>query len=104
MTLKDQMIIDLDLFVNPDDFGDEAVFNSNTIDVLFFDTFESISPASIGSIETSSPQVILKTSAAAAAAHGDQIIINGTTYYITGGPQKSNDGLLSTFNLSRDPI
>jgi len=104
MTFKTQMELDLDVFIDPDEFGVSALFTHGstaaTIDGLFTDAFKLVNPAT-GNIESSSPQIECKTTDASPAVHGDTIRLSAVNYKIIG-IQPSEDKLMTVLLLSRD--
>lgn len=85
MSLKDQLISDLDVFMNASEFGSSAVYNGSNIvvdfrsksDVIFEGRGDGIHEAS-GEI----PSCYAKQADVEFAEVGDTIIIDNETYYI----------------------
>jgi hypothetical protein len=88
MTLKTSILTDLDNnFLNPDEFGDAVTYHNRdskekTINGIFDDEFTQVNPVT-GAVETTKPQIQVKSSDVADAVVAVETITrNGTTYYI----------------------
>lgn len=99
MTLKADITSDLSTFLNSNEFATTITYNSTSIVGIFDDAYKGINLAT-GEIESTDPQVIIKASDISGIEHGATLIINSTTYYVTG---IHPDGAgLTTLMLSRD--
>lgn len=84
MTLKAQLLTDLsDVFLNTDEFADSATFTHGGSPATIKGIFDNEYLAVQG-VESLYPVFRTATSDVADAAHNDTLVINGTTYYITG--------------------
>jgi hypothetical protein len=83
MTFKNDLINDLDTFLNSDEFADDITYNSVTIQGIFDDEFSSAVQGEMG-IESTVPQVLVKTSDVVGIAHADLMTINSTVYKVIG--------------------
>jgi hypothetical protein len=83
MTLKDDMLTDLDVLIDTDDFAVSITYNSATINGIFDKEFAQTAEGEVA-IESTVPQVLVKDSDIVGAAHGDVMTINGINYNIIG--------------------
>jgi len=83
MTFKADIITDLDTFINADEFAVDITYNAATIQGVFDDEFSSAVQGEMG-IESTVPQVQVKTSDVPTVAHGETMTINSTVYNIIG--------------------
>ena len=81
---------ELDLFFNMDEFALSATYtaageSAATIPVLFDKPFNSVFLDTCEmDVEGNTPTCLCKSSDVSAAAHGDVIVISGTTYHVVG--------------------
>ena len=97
MTLKDQIITDLDVYVNPDEFGDAITYTPTggdavTIYGIFDADYSAFSPFD-GEVATSEPSVLCKTSDVAAIKTNEPMVIEGVTYRINGPGEPDGTGM-----------
>ena len=97
MTFKEDLITDLPIFVDPNDFGKVATYKGNPVNIQFYSVFEEISPMESG-IESKRTWALAKTDDVAGAVHGDTLTVDGTVYTIMG--IEHEDGDLSVLRLS----
>jgi hypothetical protein len=83
MTFKDDLTTDLDIFLNSNEFAVDVTYQSATIKGVFDAPFESAVEGEMG-IESTLPQVLVKTSDVASAVHGQTMTINSVVYQIIG--------------------
>ncbi|MCF6147274.1 MAG: hypothetical protein E3K37_01300 [Candidatus Kuenenia sp.] len=95
MTLSDDLTGDLDTFLDTDDFGTAITYGGNTIYGIFDSAYESAD-----GVESSGPQVVVKSSDVPVIAHGAAMVIAGTTYYVINA-QPDGTGI-SVILLSKD--
>lgn len=105
MSLADTMEDDLGTFLSTDDFAEPATYTHTgeeavEINVIFGKPFLAIMPTEAG-VDSSSPQALCATEDVESAAHGDTLVIDGTTYYVID-IQPSEDGLMTVLILSED--
>ena len=93
---------DLSDFFLTDDFGVAASYtpdggSASTVNVLFDNPFNSV-PLNTGErdVESNTPTALAISSDVASAAHGDAIVISGTTYSIVGVQKDSGSGYQGT--------
>lgn len=99
MTLRTDITSDLDTFLNSDEFATSVTYNSATINGIFDDAYKGINMTT-GEVESTDPQVIVKSGDVSGIEHGDTITINSITYYVIG---IHADGTgITTIILSRD--
>jgi hypothetical protein len=100
MTLKDDLLTDLDdLFLNNEEFAVDVIYAAVTFQGIFDDGFIDSADDGIA-VESTAPQVQVKTTDVAAASLGDNITVDGTVYKIIG---KQPDGTgMSLILLSID--
>ena len=85
-----EVAADLNVFFNSNDFAMTATYTPNggsvsTITVLFDKPFQADSTDSgTVDIEDIKPTVICKSTDVSSVAHGDQLIINSTTFHVVG--------------------
>ncbi len=99
MTFKDDLTNDLDIFLNADEFAVDVTYLAATIQGIFDAPFSSAVAGEMG-IESSLPQVTVKTSDVASAVHGQTMTINSVVYQIIG-IQPDGTGM-TTILLSED--
>lgn len=99
MTLKSDITNDLATFLNTNEFATSITYNSNVIKGIFDDAYKGINMAT-GEIESTDPQVVVKTSDVSDIEHGNNLVISSTTYYVIG-IQPDGTGL-TTLILSKD--
>ncbi len=83
MTFKNDLINDLDIFLNSDEFGVDVTYNTVTIQGIFDDEFSSAVQGEMG-IESTVPQVLLKTADVPNVAHNETMTINSIVYKVIG--------------------
>ncbi|MCP4989340.1 MAG: hypothetical protein GY928_25775 [Colwellia sp.] len=83
MTFKTDLTTDLDVFINTDEFAVDITYNSTTIQGVFDNEFSSAVEGEMG-IESTVPQVMVKTSDVASVVHGEVMIIESVNYNIIG--------------------
>jgi hypothetical protein len=83
MTFKDDLITDLDLFFNNSEFAVDVTYNAATIQGIFNDAFDAAVESEVG-IESSVPQVKVRSSDVVAAVHNETMTINSVVYNIIG--------------------
>ncbi len=100
MTLKADMLSDLDdVFLDTDEHAVEVTYNAATIIDIFDDEFSGAANDNI-SVETTVPQVLVKTSDVPSVAHGETMTINSIAYKVIG---KQPDGTgVTLILLSQD--
>lgn len=99
MTFKDDLLTDLDVFLNSDEFAEIVTYKGAAIRGVFDDAFQVSAPDGLG-IETTQPQVVVKSADVAGMAHGDTMTIKTVVYKVIG---IHPDGTgLTTAILSRD--
>lgn len=76
MNLQDQMRVDLDIFVDADEFGIVATYNGSDINGQFIEKFDEAA-------QTFYKVFWGKYDDLSSVANGDAIIIDGTTYGVT---------------------
>lgn len=100
MTLKADILTDLDTFLNTDEFAVQVTYNSTTINGIF-DIFFVEDPQGETGVETKRAQVTVKSSDVVGIAHDDTMIINSVTYNVIG-VQPPDDTGLTDILLSED--
>lgn len=99
MSLKTDLISDLDEFLNNEEFAVEMTIGSNTIYGIFDDEYNAVD-LQTGQIAQTEPQIIVKTSDVSGISLDTEVSINGTTYKIK---EIQPDGTgLTTLILSKD--
>lgn len=83
MTFKTDLTNDLDIFLNSNEFAIDITYNSTTIQGVFDAEFSSAVEGEMG-IESTVPQVLVKTSDVSSAVHGETMTINSVVYNIIG--------------------
>lgn len=96
MTLAADMITDLAVFFNDDEFAAEATYTPSVgaavkFNVIFDDGYSGSTPFEV-EIETTIPRALAKTSDVTSYAIGTALSIGGTTYYIIGKHKDPPDG------------
>ena len=93
---------DLSYFFLTDDFGVAASYtpdggSASTVNVLFDNPFSSV-PLDTGGqdVESNTPTALVISSDVSSVAHGDAIVISGTTYSIVGVQKDSGSGYQGT--------
>lgn len=82
-TFKEDLTSDLDVYFNEDEFAVDVTYNAATIQGIFDDEFTSAIDGDIG-VETTDPQVLVRTSDVVGALHGETMTINSVVYNIIG--------------------
>lgn len=90
MSLKDQMVSDLDnIFFNDTEFTDSATFTGmfGPIEIsVYFDTEDDVVFDGRGDLDSnvsaSVPSVTCKSADVADAEYGDSVVVNSITYYV----------------------
>ncbi len=98
-TFKDDLTNDLDIFFNSNEFAVDVTYLAATIQGIFDAPFKSAVAGEMG-IESTLPQVLVKTSDVASAVHGQTMTINSVVYQIIG-IQPDGTGMTSIL-LSED--
>ena len=83
MTFKSDLINDLDIFLDDDEFAVEITFDGGTVLGIFDNEFAVAVEGEIG-IESATPQVLVKDSDIAGATHGQTMTIDSVVYKIIG--------------------
>lgn len=83
MTFKDDLTNDLDVFLNSDEFAVDVTYNAATIQGIFDAEFSSAVEGEVG-IESTVPQVLVKTSDVPNVAHNETMTINSVVYSVIG--------------------
>lgn len=96
------MFYDTDLDTFLDEFGTDATYNSGIIRVIF-DAPGSLKEVGGITVQIDAPEATAKTSDVSGAAKNSQIVIGGTTYYMTTKPVPDGTGF-STLYLSEDQV
>ncbi|GJQ59783.1 MAG: hypothetical protein D8M57_13215 [Candidatus Scalindua sp. AMX11] len=99
MALKDDILTDLDTFLDSDEFAVDITYNSGTIQGIFDNAFLEDQQDDVD-IETLQPQVTVKTSDVSGLAHGDTMTIDSVVYNVIG-IQPDGTGLTNVL-LSQD--
>jgi hypothetical protein len=82
-TFKDDLTNDLEIFLNSDEFAVDVTYLGNTIQGIFDDEFSSAVQGEMG-VESTVPQVLLRTSDVPNVAHGETMTINSVVYQVIG--------------------
>ena len=82
-TFKQDLTNDLDIFLNSDEFAVDVTYQATTIQGIFDDEFSSAVQGEMG-IESTVPQVLVKTSDVPNVAHNEAMTINSVVYKIIG--------------------
>ena len=98
-TFKDDLTTDLDIFLNSNEFAVDVIYLAATIQGVFDAEFSSAVEGEMG-IESTVPQVLVKTSDVSGAVHGQAMTINSVVYQIIG-IQPDGTGMTSIL-LSED--
>ncbi len=83
MTFKDDLTNDLDIFFNDDEFAIEIIFKTATIEGIFDNEFAQTAEGDIG-VETTVPQVLVRSSDVSGDDHGETMTIDSVVYKIIG--------------------
>lgn len=83
MTFKNDLLNDLDIFLNSDEFAVDVTYLVSTIQGIFDDEFSSAVQGEMG-IESTVPQVLVKTSDVQNIAHNEELTINSVVYKVIG--------------------
>jgi len=98
LTLKADLLTDLDSFLDEDDFATEATWNGETLTGLFDNGYEAAGPG--GEVSSGLPSITFKDSDISGMLHGDVITIETIDYNVL---RIEPDGTgLSTIYLSQD--
>jgi len=76
-TLKEQVADDLDVFLNTDEFADEATIGGETVNGIFDNEHTEVLDVS-----GTHPAFTCKTSDVSGVSQGDTVTINGTGYRV----------------------
>jgi hypothetical protein len=82
-TFKEDLITDLEVFLDNEEFAVDITYNAGTIQGIFDAEFSSAVEGEMG-IESTVPQVMVKTSDVSSAVHGQTMTINSVVYKIIG--------------------
>jgi hypothetical protein len=82
-TFKDDLTNDLDIFFNSEEFAVDVTYNAATIQGIFDAEFSSAVEGEMG-VESTVPQVLLKTSDVPSVAHNETMTINSVVYKVIG--------------------
>lgn len=99
MSLKDDILTDLDTFLDTDEFGVEVAYGSGIIKGIFDNVFIADQQGEVD-VETLQPQVTVKTSDVSGIAQGDTMTIDSVDYNVIG-IQPDGTGLTNIL-LSKD--
>ncbi len=99
MTLKADILTDLDTFLDSDEYAVQITYNSGTIKGIFDNAFVEDQQDDID-VETLQPQVTVKTSDVTGLTQGDTMTINSVVYNVIG-IQPDGTGLTNVL-LSQD--
>ncbi len=99
MTLKSDLLIDLDILIDTDDFAVDITYNLATIKGIFDNGFIESSDGEVA-VESTVPQVIVKSSDVVGAIHDEIMTIDSVDYNIIG-IQPDGTGVTVIF-LSQD--
>lgn len=83
MTFKSDLTDDLGIYFDDEEFAVEITFNAGTIIGIFDNEFISAVEGEIG-VESTAPQVLVKSLDITSSAHGQTMTIEGTDYKIIG--------------------
>ncbi len=83
MTFKNDLTNDLDIFLNENEHAVDVTYQAATIQGIFDAEFSSVAEGETG-IESTAPQVLVKTSDVSSAVHGQTMTINSVVYNIIG--------------------
>jgi len=88
MTLKADLLTDLDCMFDTDEFADEVTYTNRygyakAVNGIYDAAFEALNPAT-GSVEATAPQIQVKSADVAGVRKNETILREGTTWYITG--------------------
>ncbi len=83
MTFKTNLTGDLDTFLDNEEFAVDITYNSGTIQGIFDNEFIASVEGEVG-IESTIPQVLVKSSDVASASHDDTMTIDSVVYNIIG--------------------
>ncbi len=100
MTFKDDLLTDLDVFLDGDEFADEFVFSRSglTIKGIFDNEFET----AVDDVETTQPAVTVKDTDVTGIVQGDTLTrVSDSVVYNVTGPHPDGTGLTIVL-LSRD--
>ncbi len=81
MSFQDDMLTDLSVFFNPDEFGRQAIYKGNTIQGQLFSEYESAALFE-SSVESRKTWFVARSSDVLDAVHGDTLTIDGVAYKI----------------------
>ena len=79
MTLKDDLLSDLDTFIDDDDFAVDVTFNAVTFSGIFDNAFEVV----VDNVETTQPMVRVKDTDITGMVHDSVVTINSIAYNVT---------------------
>lgn len=83
MTFKSDLTNDLDVFLNSDEFAVDITYQAATIQGIFDAPFSSAVEGEMG-IESTLPQVLVKTGDVPNIAHAETMTINSVVYNVIG--------------------
>ena len=95
----DFITTDLAAFLNSNELGDVAIYNGNTINVLFLNEHEAVMLFGL-EVESASPLIMARDSDISGIQHGSTIVVSGITYKVID-IQPDGTGL-TTLILSKD--
>ncbi len=81
MTFKDDLLNDLDIFFNDDEFAIEVTYNLVTFNGIYDNAFIEDQQGQI-QIETLEPQIMVKTSDVTGLTHGETMTVNSVAYKV----------------------
>jgi hypothetical protein len=82
-TFKEDLTNDLEIFLNSDEFAVDVTYLGDTIQGIFDDEFSSAVQGEMG-VESTVPQVLVRTSDVPNVAHSQEMTINSTVYKVIG--------------------
>ncbi len=99
MALKDDILSDLDVFFDADEFAVPVTYNSLTFNGIYDNTFAEDDQGEI-QVDTLNPQIMVKSSDVTSLAKGDTMTVNSIAYKVRS-IQPDGTGVTTIF-LTRD--
>lgn len=81
MTFKDDILADLDILTDPDEFGDPATWNGTTVNGIFDNEFELAELGDI-SVEGTAPAFQCPSAKVVGIAQGNPFTVKGGNYKV----------------------